>query len=310
MSKITQQDYQEYQSLISDGYSQRAACEALDIPRSTMQDYLKREVFSVEVSSGSPKILCIDLECSPMLLWGYGLFNQNFSIDMIEEDWKLLTYCAKFVGEDKVYYGDINPQGGKTEKDILQEIWTLMDEADVLLGQNSDKFDIKKLNAKFFEFGMKPYSSVQKIDTLKIAKKEFMFSSNKLGYMTEKFNTEYKKQKHEKFPGISLFVECAKDNPEAWKEIAEYNAFDVLATEELYLQMRPWVKNHINLSLYKDNYETTCRCGSTSFEQNGFAYTNISKFKKYRCTECGAEIRDRVDLVPKELKKNIKANVS
>lgn len=42
MSKITEQDYIDYLELINDGYSQRAACTQLEIPRTTMQNFLKR----------------------------------------------------------------------------------------------------------------------------------------------------------------------------------------------------------------------------------------------------------------------------
>ena len=42
MSKITEQDLAEYLELINDGYSQRAACKELEIPRTTMQNFLKR----------------------------------------------------------------------------------------------------------------------------------------------------------------------------------------------------------------------------------------------------------------------------
>ena len=41
MSKISQQDYQEYSKLIEDGHSQRSACLILGLNRSTIQRYIK-----------------------------------------------------------------------------------------------------------------------------------------------------------------------------------------------------------------------------------------------------------------------------
>ena len=41
MSKITEQDYQEYSKLIEDGHSQRSACLILGLNRSTIQRYIK-----------------------------------------------------------------------------------------------------------------------------------------------------------------------------------------------------------------------------------------------------------------------------
>ena len=43
MSKITEQDLVDYLELINEGYSQRAACKELEIPRTTMQNFLKRK---------------------------------------------------------------------------------------------------------------------------------------------------------------------------------------------------------------------------------------------------------------------------
>lgn len=307
--------------LANNGYNKQEVANIVGIPRQTISDFLNMNTYGVwwedqgsmatlpKKNKLHAKILVVDIESSPMLLWGYGLFNQNFSPEMIEKDWNLLTYCAKFVGEDKIYYGDIDPRGGKTEYDILKEVWELFDQADILLGQNSNSFDIKKLNAKFFEHKIKPYSSFKKIDTLQIAKKSFKFSSNRLGYMTEKFNDDYKKIKHEKFPGISLFVECTRGNEDAWDCIKEYNLFDVLATEELYLKMQPWAAEHPVMTLYQDGYETTCSCGSTEFSKSGYAYTNVSKFTKYACDNCGKEYRDRINLVTKDARAKIWSNV-
>ena len=43
VSKITPEDFEQYLSLIEDGYSQRKACEILGLKRSTLQDYIKRK---------------------------------------------------------------------------------------------------------------------------------------------------------------------------------------------------------------------------------------------------------------------------
>ena len=51
MSKITQQDLQDYHTLIEEGCSQRYACRVLGIARTTMQGYLKRIVEQEESES-------------------------------------------------------------------------------------------------------------------------------------------------------------------------------------------------------------------------------------------------------------------
>ena len=56
MSKILQQDYQEYSKLIEEGHSQRSACLILGLNRSTIQRYIK-SVLADEVSEGGEKYL-------------------------------------------------------------------------------------------------------------------------------------------------------------------------------------------------------------------------------------------------------------
>ena len=49
MSKILQQDYQEYSKLIEEGHSQRSACLILGLNRSTIQRYIKKQLESEEI---------------------------------------------------------------------------------------------------------------------------------------------------------------------------------------------------------------------------------------------------------------------
>ena len=89
----------------------------------------------------------------------------------------------------------------------------------------------------------------------------------------------------------------------------EYNIFDVLSLEELYVILRPWDNKHPNMNLYYEDNLVRCKCGSTDLEQDGFAYTGVSKFTRFRCQDCGSEVRDRVNLLSKGKRKSLKMNV-
>ena len=67
MSKISQQDYQEYSKLIEEGHSQRSACLILGLNRSTIQRYIKGTLEDEvsedgETLSNKPRILFYDIE--------------------------------------------------------------------------------------------------------------------------------------------------------------------------------------------------------------------------------------------------------
>jgi len=255
-----------------------------------------------------PKILLFDIETAPIIAHVWGLWENNVGLNQIVEDWHVLSWSAKWLGDlpSKTMYAD---QRGKTniqdDHDLLQGIWDLLDEADIVITQNGVHFDKKKLNARFIMNDFQPPSSYKHIDTKLLASKHFGFTSNKLEYMTDKLCVKYKKLKHTKFPGHEMWTECLKGNIAAWREMEKYNKYDVLALEELYTKLIPW-DSGINFNLYHDNESNECKCGSTAFIKNGFYYTNVAKYQRYKCKGCGAETRDRNNLLSKEKKASLK----
>lgn len=216
------------------------------------------DTYGTTVERTPPKVLVLDIEISPLLSFTWGLFDQNVPLNMVVGDWFVLSWTAKWLHEDKVMYKDQRGKKGKAlrnDKNLLKPLWQLMDEADIILGQNSISFDLKKLNAKFLEHGMGVPSHYEKIDTFRLAKKHFSLTSNKLEYMSKKFNKVYKKQEHEDFSGFKLWDECMKGNLKAWKSMERYNNFDVLATEELFTKLAVFdkTKNVVAaLNVYKN----------------------------------------------------------
>lgn len=262
------------------------------------------------------KILVVDIETAPIMAHVWGLWQQDVSLTQIEKDWHVMAWCAKwFKAADGTVYGphsnliyrdQRNAKDLTDDKEILKDIRKLLDEADIVIGQNSKNFDIKKLNARFILNGLKPYSKFKHVDTKQIASKHFAFTSNKLEYLSEKLCTKHKKSKHAKFFGFNLWLACMAGNKKAWKEMEHYNKRDVLATEELYIKLQPW-DNSINLDLYADDVMRKCICGSTKFNKNGFAYTSTGRFQRYCCSNCGAENREKVNLLSKEKRKSLRA---
>lgn len=254
------------------------------------------------------KVLIWDIETAPILGYTWGLFDQNIGLNQIHSDWHVLAWSAKWLGKKEVLYMDQRKSKDITnDKKILEVLWKLLDEADIVITQNGKKFDQKKVNARFVFHGMTPPSSYKHIDTCLLAKKHFGFTSNKLAYMTDKLNTKYKKQEHSKFPGFELWKECLKGNIKAWKEMEKYNKYDVLSLEELYTKLIPW-DSTVNFSLYYDNDTQACTCGSTEFAHNGFHYTPTGKYQRFRCKKCGKEGRLNKNLLSKEKRDSLHRN--
>ncbi len=243
----------------------------------------------MKLIKGGPKVLIADIETAPIEGRVWGLWDQNIGLSQIVKDWSLLSWAAKWRGSSEVMYEDNRKRKDpRDDKAIVKSMWGLLDEADVVVAQNGNQFDIKKLNARFAKHGLGPPSTFKKIDTKLIAKQYFGFTSNSLEYMCEHLCTKYKKLKSRKFIGMELWNECLSGNLEAWDEMRKYNIRDVLALDELYPKLLPWASG-VNFSLYRTDGVSECSCGATNFQRRGFYYTSTGKYQKHRCMSCGSE---------------------
>lgn len=249
-----------------------------------------------------PRILYIDIETKPIEAYVWGLFDQNIGLDMIKDDWRIISVAAKWESDEEVIQYDLrNGITDANERKMLEKVWKLLDEADIVIGQNSKSFDIKKLNERFLNFGMSPPSPYRQLDTYVMSKKYFAPTSHKLEYRSKNLNKKYKKMSHSKYPGFSLWKACLSGDKKAWVEMSVYNVFDVLATEEYFNILKPWGTN-INLNVFNDDLLNKCNCGSPKLQKRGFEYTNSAKYQRYKCTSCGAWTRGKINILSKDKK--------
>lgn len=252
--------------------------------------------------SNKPKILFFDIETSPILAYTWGIWDQNIALNQIKQDWFVLSWSAKWLGSKEVMYMDQrDAKDVSDDKALLEGIWKLLDEADVVCTQNGKAFDQKKLYARFILNGMQPPSSFQHHDTKKIASKHFAFTSNKLEYLTDKLNTKYKKIKNS---GFTLWTRCLSGDPKAWKEMEKYNKYDVLALEELYLKLMAW-EPKVNYAVFNDDVSFQCACGSKKLQSKGYAYTASGKYKRYICLKCGKNYQSKQNELTPDKRKSI-----
>lgn len=245
------------------------------------------------------KELILDIETSPILAHVWGLWNQDVGLNQIAQDWHLLSVSAKWRGQKEVFYFDQrNQKDISNDYELLKKLSKLINEADVIVGHNLDNFDIKKINARLILNNLQPLVPVKQVDTLKLAKKKFVFTSNRLEYLTSKLCTKYKKSSHKKFSGFELWLGCLKGDLKAWKEMEKYNKLDVLSLEELYEKL---LKFHdpVQRKNYKDSIDNSCECGS-NLHKHGFWVTTKGKYQKYRCYECGKVYKGNENLLSKD----------
>jgi DNA polymerase elongation subunit (family B) len=238
-----------------------------------------------------PKALVLDIETAPMTAYLWNLKDQYVNKNQIKTDWYINAWGAKWFGAPakEFKYQDLRNKKGE-DKTILQGLWKLIDEADLLITQNGKDFDWPKIKARFMLNGLPPPSHFTHIDVYKELK-EVGFTSHSLDYLTENLCKKYKKLSHPKFAGLKLWIECDKNNPEAWREMEIYNKHDVLSTEELLqvtLQWLPKVQYNLTHSVF------ICKkCGGKTFTSNGARGTKNSYIRKY-CRACGELCKEKL----------------
>lgn len=256
-----------------------------------------------------PKILILDIETAPLASYHWRLWDENIGLDQIKDEWTILSYCAKWLNKKGVIYNDTGGRGvGKVRDDkaLLKEIWELLDQADLVVAQNGNSFDIKKINARLAMHGFGPYSPIRKIDTKIAAKRYFSFTSNKLEWLA-KHLTDTVKEKHRQFPGFELWVAVLQDLPAAWREMKKYNKRDVIATEKLYKVLRPWIADHPNMGVYSNAEKPLCtKCGSAHVtKQDVRSNKQQGAYARYRCQSCGGYSRAKIMMLPLEKRRSL-----
>lgn len=241
------------------------------------------------------KILLLDIETAPALVHAWGLYDQNVGVNQVVKDGYILMWAAKWLGKKEIlhnavcYHGNPDKYDSKAEAVITKAIWTLMDEADIIIAHNGDDFDLKWLNATFIKHHLPPVSSYKTVDTLKALRSNARFLSNKLEFMSKKLMLGSKIDTG----GFELWTNCMNGDTKAWKDMVHYCEHDVRLLERLYLAIRPYIKNHPNLGAYSNKGVQMCsNCGSQRLRSKGYDYTVKNAYRRLICFDCGRTCRD------------------
>ena len=260
------------------------------------------------------KILLLDIETAPSLSYIWSLYTEVMSMDFVIDDWYILCWSAKWLGEKELISSSLTDFPATYKKDIqddkevMKKLWKLLDEADIMVAHNGKKFDRKKVNTRFMIHGMPPPSPYKIVDTLLIARAHFAFTSNKLGDLSVFLGLG----KKVKTGGFELWKACLQGIESAWNKMIKYCKKDVILLEKVYLKLRAWDSLHPNMGIFEDGEIKMCpKCGS-NVRKEGFTYTNVSKFQRYQCKnkKCNAWSRDRTNLITKEKSKSLITNIS
>ena len=239
----------------------------------------------VAFKSDKQKILFLDIETAPLRAFVWSRWKQNVGLSQTISEWFMISWSAKWLNDDYVYSDVLSPREaiGENDKRICNSLWYILNEADTVVTHNGISFDHKKINTRFLLNDLMPTKPFRIIDTLRVIKENFAFSSNKLDNLLIQFDLPRKL--HTNF---ELWSDCLSGSLEALTEMEAYNKNDVVTLEKAFDRLKPWIKNFPNYVLYNELSDAmVCpTCGDIHLSDIGYYTTGVSKYKMYRCDNC------------------------
>lgn len=208
----------------------------------TFPEYTRGELrtFKNNIPISRVKILSWDIETSQMMTKVWQLRgNEYIEPTRIIKDWFIVCWSAKSLN-GKIYHERLTAKEAREGNDerIVRSLWKLLNEQDYLVAHNGDAFDQKKAQTRFLKYGLPLPNYFKTIDTLKVVKKHFRISSNKLDYVCKFVGLEGKINTG----GIDLWDKCELGDEKSLKKMSKYCDNDVRILERLFLKLLPYIK--------------------------------------------------------------------
>lgn len=231
-----------------------------------------------------PRILAIDIETAPILAYTFSTFKTNIGHNQIVKPGRILCFTAQWDGDRTVQFYSEHQDG---QQEMLQKLWDLLDEADIILHYNGSSFDNPWIRGELMLAGFNPPSPYQQIDLFQVMKSNTRLPSKKLDYVAKRFLDEQKVS----HTGFQLWIDCMAGDEKGWRLMKKYAIKDTKLLLPLYKRIRPWINNHPNVALI-DGKELGCpKCGSKKYQSRGYRHTNASTFRQFQCNDCGGWFR-------------------
>lgn len=245
---------------------------------------------SLQIAEGAKapnafRIAFIDIETAPNLGYTWGKYEQT--VLSYERERYMLSFSVKWSDKKRVeVYGLPDyPNYKKNRADdsaLCRALWDVLNNADLVVAHNGDRFDLRVANARFLVHGFPPPEPYKTADTLKIVKKYFSFNSNKLDDICKVLGIGSKIHTG----GFQLWLDVMAGDEKAWKKMKDYNKHDVVLLEAVYNKLKAWHVSHPNIAIKMDGLACPA-CGSKDIAKRGFAYTATTKTQRYNCNACG-----------------------
>ena len=252
------------------------------------------------------RVLYLDIENSRMIiskfptyvLWNIDRIDHKY----IEHDWYITCASWAWLDLEKQKIGKIESvstadfttykKDFRNDKGVVKALLKVISEADLVIGHNSDSFDLKKINDRATVYGLESIDIPPTVDTLKANKKYRKSSSNSLAYLARQLGVPTK---------IDLPKGVMHDADEgcekSLKKLVAYNKGDIISGASVYFKLMPYIKNHpdirrimglINTPIEGQRTMQCGTCNSNNVKKDGIYKSKTGVFTRVRCKDCGS----------------------
>lgn len=242
--------------------------------------------FQQRLKDADVRVLTIDIENAPNIVHTWGLFNQNIGINQVVEPAKTFGVGFKWYHERTATFVSDFREG---HEEMLRQTHAALSEADIVIGYNHVGFDLPHLNREFAKAELTPVKPSKNVDLLRVVRKQFKMTSNKLDFVAEYFGLGNKTT----HTGHQLWKDCMAGDAKAWALMEKYCKQDVVLTEKVYNKLLPWIPNHPHLGMWIGNEWVCSNCGADIDPEtpSGTAHTFNQQYNSFQCTDCGHWLR-------------------
>ena len=197
--------------------------------------------------SSQYRVMIYDIETSRVeaKVWWTG--KQYVGHKQLTSEPKIISISWKWLGEDTIHA--LTWDTDHCDKQLVSDFMTEYNKADMIVGQNNDRFDNRWLNARAMKHGIHFNTFVKSFDIMKQTKRLFRLPSYSMDYITKFLNVE-NKQTHE---GIKMWDMIQDGNPAQQKEylqkMVDYNVGDIVSTEAMYITLRKYMGHKVHFGV-------------------------------------------------------------
>ncbi len=236
-----------------------------------------------------PKILLLDIESTPNLVYSWRLGKQYITIENIHKERKISCICYKWKGESKIHSLEMDlskhhlwDKDDNADEKMLKKFCDIYQEADLAVGHNAIKFDVSFIRSRLIKYGLPDIAPVIVDDTY-LASTPIGFNSHKLDYLSQ-YLGHGKKAPHP----YKLWVDVMNGDRKALTDTVNYCKQDVRLLEKVYDSLLPYIKTKLNRATFAQDSQLCPSCGWATLVRNKEYVSATGGVKlTMRCSHCG-----------------------